>query len=258
MMISTNGLLSGKTALVTGAGSGIGQALALVASREGANVLVADRDAEGGQRTVALIVQAGGTAHFHAMDAARAADHRAAVAAAQQVFGNLHLACNNAAVSTGRSGTYKLLADVDSDDWDDIVSVGFTGVFHGMQAQIPAILAAGGGAIVNVASIMAQVAGPRLAPYVAAKHGVLGLTRAAAIDYASQNLRVNAVGPGYVDTPMLGRKDAATRARLAAAHPMARLGRPEEIAELALWLLSDRASFVTGAYYPVDGGYLAQ
>lgn len=143
-------------------------------------------------------------------------------------------------------------------DWAATIDVNLTGVFYGLRAQIPAIARAGGGAIVNMASVMGQVAAAGLGAYVASKHGVVGLTKAAALDYAAQHVRINAIGPGYIDTLMLAGKDAATRARLGALHPLGRLGLAEEIAELAVWLCSERASFVTGSYYPADGGYLAQ
>lgn len=251
-------LLKGKSALVTGGGSGIGRAIALAYAREGANVLVADINAEGGQGTVESIRSAGGNGVFQFLDVTRAEDHQNAIALAEKTFGGLHVACNNAGISIGPSGVYQPLVDVDLADWLRILEVNLTGVFHGMRAQIPALLKAGGGAVVNVASIMSQVARSGLSPYVASKHGVVGLTRATAIEYASQGIRVNAVGPGYIDTPILERRDAATREVLKGLHPIGRLGRPEEVAEAVLWLSSPRASFVTGAYYPVDGGFLAQ
>ena len=139
-----------------------------------------------------------------------------------------------------------------------MIGTNLTGVFYGLKAQIPALLDAGGGAIVNIASIMGQVARAGIGPYVASKHGVVGLTRAAALDYAAQGVRVNAVGPGYIETPMLARRDEAGKKVLAGLHPLGRLGRPEEVAELVVWLCGARASFVTGAYYPVDGGFLSQ
>jgi NAD(P)-dependent dehydrogenase (short-subunit alcohol dehydrogenase family) len=251
-------LLQDKTALVTGGGSGIGRAIALAYARNGANVMVADFNAESGESTAELIRSAGGNGVFQHIDVAVPEDHLAAVAVAQQTFGALHIACNNAGISVGPTGSYRPLADVDLADWTRILDVNLSGLFYGLRAQIPALLAAGGGAIVNVGSIMSQVARPGLSPYVASKHGVLGLTRAAAVDYAGHHIRVNAVGPGYVETPILSRRDAATRDGLKALHPIGRFGQPEEIAELVLWLSSSHASFVTGAYYPIDGGFLAQ
>ena len=251
-------LLKDKAALVTGSGSGIGRAIAVAYARDGANVVVADIDAQGGQGTVELIQAAGGNAIYQRLDVTRPEDHLAAVALAKQTFGALHVACNNAGVSVGPSGAYRPLVDVDLGDWTRIIDVNLSGVFYGLRAQLPALLDAGGGAIVNIASVMSQVARPGLGPYVVSKHGVLGLTRTAALEYAAQGVRVNAVGPGYIDTPMLKRRSAAEKDVLKGLHPMGRLGQAEEIAEIVLWLSSARASFVTGAYYPVDGGFLAQ
>ena len=251
-------LLADKSALVTGAGSGIGRAIALAFARHGATVVAADIAPAAARDTASLIEAAGGRALAVALDVRDPQQHEHAVAEAVRAFGALHVACNNAGISTGPSGEYRPLAEISLQDWDAITGVNLDGVFYGMRAQIPALLAAGGGSIVNIASVMGQTARPNLAAYVASKHGVVGLTRAAAVDYAQQKLRVNAIGPGYIDTPMLGRKDETARAAIAGWHPMGRLGRAEEIAELALWLASDNASFVTGAYYPVDGGYLAQ
>lgn len=251
-------LLDNQCTLVTGAASGIGRAIALAFAREGARVMVADRNIDGARETVGLIEAANGQALACHLDADRPQSHFDAVHAAVSAFGALHIACNNAGISTGPSRTYRPVADITPEDWEQLIGVNLSGVFHGLRAQIPALLAAGGGSVVNIASVMGQVAGPGLGAYVASKHGVVGLTKAAALDYAGRNIRVNAIGPGYIDTPLLGHKDAATLQALAGRHPMGRLGRAGEIAELALWLASDRASFVTGAYYPVDGGYLAQ
>lgn len=251
-------LLKDKVALVTGGGSGIGRAVALALAREGAQVLVTDMNAAAGNDTVERINTSGGTALFNSLNVAKVHEHVCAVDMAVKHFGALHIACNNAGISTGRSGAYRPLAEVECDDWSDILDVNLSGVFYGMRAQISAMLRFGGGAIVNVASVMGQVAGLGLSPYVASKHGVIGLTKAAAIDYAQQGIRVNSVGPGYIDTPMLAQKDKQVLERLAALHPMGRLGKTEEIAEIIIWLCSERASFVTGAYYPVDGGFLSQ
>ncbi len=174
-------------------------------------------------------------------------------------FDRLDVACNNAGVS----GASMPLADYPLDDWARVLGINLSGVFYGMKYQIPAMLQNGGGSIINMASILGAVgfAGSAgSAAYTAAKHGVVGLTQTAALEYGAQGVRVNAVGPGFIHTPMIGRfeDDPATNAMLVAAHPIGRLGRPEEVAELVTWLASERASFVTGAYYPIDGGYLAR
>lgn len=251
-------LLQDKVALITGGASGIGRAISLAMAREGATVLIADKSEIDGQETVRLVQESRQQAAFIPLDTTNLEQHYQVVEQAQELFGRLDIACNNAGISVGRSGSYLPVAESSIEDWHDILGVNLTGVFYGLKAQIPALIQSGGGAIVNTASIMGQVASAGLAAYVASKHGVVGLTKCAALDYAERGVRVNAVGPGYVDTPMLRFKSAQEREALAAKHPLKRLAQPEEIAELAVWLASDKASFVTGAYYPVDGGYLAQ
>src|SRR5690606_1024970 len=230
------------------------RAIALACAREGARVVVSDVAVDTGQETVKLIGEAGGEAHFVEADVSKPQAHEALVRATLDRFGALHAACNNA----GISGDIAPLAEYPLDNWDLTVGINLSGVFYGLRAQIPAMVDGGGGAIVNMASILGQVGSAGSAAYVAAKHGVVGLTRAAALDYAAQGLRVNAVGPGYIDTPLLENLPPEARDALIGLHPIGRLGRAEEVAELVVWLSSDRASFVTGAYYPVDGGYLAQ
>jgi len=173
-----------------------------------------------------------------------------------KAFGRLDVACNNAGVAGVSANT----ADYPLDAWAQVININLSGVFYGMKYQIPAMLEAGGGAIVNIASILGSVAFAQAPAYTAAKHGVVGLTRAAALEYSALGLRINSVGPAFIHTPMISRfeADAAVREQLIAQHPIGRLGQPEEVAELVLWLASSRASFVTGAYYPVDGGYLAR
>ena len=248
--------LENKVALVTGAGSGIGRAVALAYARAGARVIVSDIAEDSGLETVRLAGEAtpGATAAFVRADASNPEDHEALVRAALDRFGAIHIVCNNA----GIGGELNPVADMTVQGWRKVIEINLSGVFYAMRAQIPRIVDAGGGAIVNMASILGQVGTPKSAGYVAAKHGVVGLTQTAALEYATQHVRVNVVGPGYIDTPLLESLPADARAALIGLHPLGRLGRAEEVAELVAWLSSDRASFVTGAYYPVDGGYLAQ
>lgn len=247
-------LLEHKVALVTGAGSGIGRAIALLYAASGAKVMVCDINDGPGRQTVEQIVLTGGEAIFQKADASRAADNAALVEATLGAFGALHVACNNAGVG----GAAAPVGEARPEDWDKVVAINLSGVFYGMRYQIPAMLKSGGGAIVNMASILAQVGFREHAPYVAAKHGVIGLTRTAALEYAQQKIRINAIGPGFIRTPLLDNQSGAMLNGLAALHPMGRIGDAAEVAELALWLSSDKASFVTGSYYPIDGGYLAQ
>lgn len=248
-------MLENKVAIVTGAGSGIGRAIAETYAREGAKVVVADIDETGGKETVQHIQQSGGVAMFVKSDSSDAEANRLLVESAVKQYGALHIACNNA----GIGGPLAMTGDYPIDGWNKVIGINLSGVFYGMRYQLPAMLAAGGGAIVNIASILGNV-GSRMSPaYVAAKHGVVGLTKTTALEYANQNIRVNSVGPGYILTPLLTKNlTQEMMDGVAALHPIGRLGKSEEVAELVLWLSSDKASFVTGAYYPVDGGYLAQ
>lgn len=247
-------VLQGKVALVTGAGSGIGRAVAIAYAAAGAKVVVSDINQEGGDETVGAIRSAGGDAIFVMANTSLPADNEALVAATVQHYGALHIACNNAGVGAPPAdiGEYAI------ENWDKVIGINLSGVFYGMRYQLPAMLAAGGGAIVNMASILGQVATRQNSAYVAAKHGVVGLTKAAALEYATRGIRVNSVGPGYIDTPAVRRMSDEARAPLVAQHPLGRLGEADEVAALVVWLSSDQASFVTASYYPVDGGLLAQ
>lgn len=247
-------VLENKIALVTGAGSGIGQAIARIYAASGAKVVVSDIVEKAGKETVSKIIEAGGDAIFVKADTSSARENEALVAQALQHYGALHIACNNA----GISGMHAPVGEYQPEDWDRVISVNLSGVFYGSRYQIPAMLTSGGGVIVNMASVMGQVGYRETSAYVASKHGVIGLTRSTALEYAQRNIRVNAVGPGVINTPLISILGDDVVTTLAAMHPVGRLGQPSEVAELVLWLSSDKASFVTGAYYPVDGGYLAQ
>lgn len=247
-------LLEGKVAIITGAGSGIGKTVSLQYAAEGAKVVVSDIAEKGGNETVSEIKAKGGEAIFVKADTSRPDDNKNVVEQAVKQFGGLHLAVNNA----GIGGPLGPLGEYPVDGWDKVIAINLSGVFYGLRYQIPAMLSSGGGSIVNVASILGKVGTKGSGAYVAAKHGVIGLTETAALEYAAQKIRVNSIGPGYILTPLLESLDDAAMKALVGLHPMGRLGTAEEVAELALWLNSDKASFVTGAYYNVDGGYLAQ
>jgi NAD(P)-dependent dehydrogenase (short-subunit alcohol dehydrogenase family) len=248
--------LKGKVALVTGAGSGIGRACAEAYARAGARVVVSDRDVAGGEETVRRLEEAGGEALFVAADVADPAACAGLVARTLERFGRLDCACNNAGIGGEQNPT----ADYSDEGWQQVIDVNLSGVFYCLKHEIAAMLAGGGGAIVNMASILGQVGFATAPAYVAAKHGVLGLTKTAALEYAAQGIRVNAVGPAFIHTPMIAafEEDPEKRQMLLSLHPIGRLGNPEEVAAAVLWLSSEAASFVTGAYLPVDGGYLAR
>lgn len=247
--------LENKVAIITGSGSGIGKAAALLFAKEGAKVVVSDIHEENGNEVVAEIQKNGGEAFFIKADASKPEDNEALVKGTLEKYGKLDIAVNNA----GIGGPLAATGEYPIDGWQKVIGINLSGVFYGMHFQLPAMAKNGGGSIVNIASILGM-AGTRNSPaYVAAKHGVVGLTKATALEYASKNIRVNSIGPGYIKTPLLtDALDEETMNMLVGLHPIGRLGESEEVAELILWLASQKSSFVTGSYYPVDGGYLAQ
>jgi NAD(P)-dependent dehydrogenase (short-subunit alcohol dehydrogenase family) len=252
------GILEGKIGLVTGAGSGIGRATALAMVREGAKVVVSDVDDAGGADTVKMIADKGGDAFFVHADVSDPAQVEALVKSAVAKYGALHLGVNNA----GIGGESAAVGDYTVEGWRKVMSINLDGVFYSMRYEIPAMLAAGGGAIVNISSILGLVGFPQAGAYTAAKHGVVGLTQVAAIEYGQAGIRVNSVNPGFISTPLLTSagitEGTDMYAFIAGKHAMNRLGAAEEIAEGIVWLLSDKASFVTGIPFPIDGGYTAQ
>ena len=249
-------LFEGKVSLVTGGGSGIGQAACRLYAREGARVVVSDIDEKGGNETTEEIRGMNGDAIFVRADVSKPEDCEAMVAAALGQYGRLDIAFNNA----GIGGESNPTADYSVEGWQKVISINLSGVFYCMKYQIPAMLNSGGGAIVNMASILGQVAFENSSAYVAAKHGVVGLTKNAALEYAKQGLRINSVGPAFIRTPLIAALEENKQAEdmLISLHPIGRLGEPEEVAEAVIWLSSEKASFVTGAYFEIDGGYLAR
>jgi len=251
------GLVQGKVILVTGGGSGIGRATALKLAHEGAKVMIADYVQEGGERTVKMIKDSGGDASFVQADVSIAAQVEAMVAKTVETYGRLDGAFNNAGVE----GRFATTVDCAEENFDRIIAINLKGVWLCMKFEIPQMLKQGGGSIVNTASIAGLVGIERLPAYIASKHGVVGLTRTAALEYAMRNIRVNCVCPGAIRTPMTERvldKEGISEEEWIAPEPIGRMGKPEEIAEAVVWLLSDAASFVTGHPMAIDGGWVAR
>ncbi len=245
-----------KVALVTGAGSGIGAAIARELAANGAKLVVADINLDGAEVIAADINAAGGTATSFEVNVADPTEVEAMVMFAEHTFGGLHLAVNNA----GIGGPSAPIAEYPLDSWQRVMNVNLNGVFYGLKYEIAAMQRGGqGGAIVNMSSILGTVGFASAAAYTATKHALIGLTKVAALEYAAHNIRVNAVGPAFIDTPLLTNNLAPeVLEQLAHLHPAGRIGRPEEVSALTCFLLSDRASFIAGSYHLVDGGYVSQ
>ena len=245
----------GKVALVTGGASGIGEACVLTFARAGANVVIADYNAESGQEIAEAARQAGGDACFMQVDVADPSSVEKMIGAAVQLFGQLDIAVNCAGIVAMNNP----VGEVNIENWNRVIDVNLNGVFYCMRYEIPRMLAQRHGAIVNMSSIAGTVAGPNTAAYTASKHGVIGLTKTAALEYSKSGLRINAVCPGFIKTPIHGPiLEKEREAFYASLHPIGRMGEAQEVADLVAYLCSEQASFITGGYYLVDGGYTAQ
>lgn len=241
-----------RSAIVTGAGSGIGRATALLLAANGASVVVNDLNPDAAQAVVDEIRAAGGVAEASAGDATDAVWIASSIELANSLA-PLRIGINNAGIGGASAPT----AEYEDAGWDKVIAINLNAVFRNMRAQIPAIMANGGGSIVNMASILGTVGFANAPAYVTAKHGVVGMTKTAATEYSAKGVRVNSVGPGFIDTPLLAQMDADTKQWLVSKHPIARLGQADEVAHLTVFLASDAASFITGSYHLVDGGYTA-
>ncbi len=243
-----------KVAIVTGAASGIGKACALAYAREGAKVIVSDIQEKEGKDVANQIISQGGKAKFILCDISKPEQCQHLAAEAVAVFGRLDYACNNAGIGGEQNPT----ADYSLESWSFVIGINLSGVFYCMKYQIPQMLKSGGGSIVNISSILGSVGFANSPAYVAAKHGVNGLTKTAAQEYGAAGIRINAIGPAFINTPLLKDLPKDMLDTLVTLHPIGRLGESEEVAEMVIWLSSDKSSFVTGAYLPIDGGYLSR
>ena len=246
-----------KVAFITGAANGIGRATAMAFAQNGAHVIAVDSNSDAGALTTAKIQEAGGSAHFLKCDVSNGSDVKYAVSKTVSIYGRLDYAFNNA----GIEGIQGMTPDCSEENWDEVINVNLKGVWLCMKNQIPHMLKQGSGSIVNCSSIAGMIGFPGIPAYVASKHGVIGLTKTAALEYAKSNLRVNAVCPGVIQTPMIERfthGEAQLRNQLIGGEPVGRIGQPVEVAAAVLWLCSDQSSFVTGHSLVVDGGWVAQ
>lgn len=245
--------LENKVAFVTGSGSGIGKAVALLYAAQGAKVVVSDIDDAHGEAVVKEIVDNGGEAFYVKANTANPEEVENLVTKTVEKYGRLDIACNNA----GIGGDIAPAAEMSLESWKRIIDINLNGVFYGCKYATAQMLKNGGGAIVNVGSIHSITAVPNSVGYATSKHAVLGLTRNFGVEYASKNIRVNAVGPGYIDTPLLDVLDADKKSALVNAHPIGRLGTADEVANLILFLSLDSSTFINGSYFNIDGGYTA-
>lgn len=249
--------LSGKTAIVTGAASGIGEATAMLYAGLGANVVVSDINEKKGDAVTSQITEKARKAFFVKADVSKPEDCERLVAATVQQFGSVDIAFNNA----GIGGEANPVGNMSIEGWNKVIAVNLNSVFYCMKYQLEQMEKQGSGVIVNMSSILGAVGFANSSAYVAAKHGVIGLTQTAALEYSAKGIRINAIGPAFINTPLLseaGMNDGVKQQILVPLHPIGRLGESKEVAELVVWLSSDKASFVTGSYYAVDGGYLAR